>query len=228
MQRIGGIVMLQSRSKAMHARRAAHGVEPAGSNGRQFALARVVFAVLIAAFLMASLHVSAIADVRAGAVLGFMNDLAETAIRANKTIDRPELEKLIRNNVDVESIGDYSLGSYISDLSDADTETYYDAVTNFMARYAAMQSRYYQVEKAEFYRPKHHKDGAITLKSRITLAGGSSYRVKWKLVQSHGEYKVLDASIFGFWLTPFQRRLFQSYVREHNDDVQALVSVLAE
>ena len=104
-------------------------------------LARAVFFALIAAFLLASVHVSAVADVRGGAVLSFMNGLAETAIKANKTIDRSELENLIRNNVDVESIGDYSLGSYISALSDADADTYYDAVTNFMARYAAMQSR---------------------------------------------------------------------------------------
>ena len=47
-------------------------------------------------------------------------------------------------------------------------------------------------------------------------------------MQADGKFKVLDASIFGFWLTPFQRRMFQSYVREHNNDVQALVNVLAE
>ena len=189
---------------------------------------RALAAVIVAAVLVTSVQVSAVADIRGGAVLSFMNDLARTAIEANKTIDRSGLEKLIRKNVDVESIGDYSLGTYIAALSDKDVETYYEAVTNFMARYAAMQSRHYQIENAEFYRPKYHKDGAITLKSRITLANGSSYRVKWKIVEADGKFKVLDASIFGFWLTPFQRRMFQSYVRNNNDDVQALVHVLAQ
>ncbi|MEM8744148.1 MAG: ABC transporter substrate-binding protein [Pseudomonadota bacterium] len=220
--------MNRTASKAYAACQSARNHNPANAGGTFPVALRAIGAAMFAVALVASLQVSAVADVRGGAVLSFMNELAETAIQANKTVDRSGLEKIIRKNVDVESIGDYSLGTYMTALSDADAESYYDAVTNFMARYAAMQSRHYQIEKAEFYRPKYHKDGAITLKSKVTLASGSTYRVKWKIVEADGQFKVLDASIFGFWLTPFQRRLFQSYVRENNHDVQALMHVLAQ
>ncbi|MDA7948801.1 MAG: ABC transporter substrate-binding protein [Hyphomicrobiaceae bacterium] len=220
--------MYQVEAKPSSVQEDVHGRKSADGGIRWRSVTRAVTATVVAALLVASVQVSAVAEVRGGAVLSFMNDLARTAIEANKTVDRSELEKLIRGNVDVESIGDYSLGSYIADLSGADVETYYEAVTNFMARYAAMQSRHYRIEKADFYRPKYHKGGAITLKSRITLASGTSYRVKWKIVEADGKFKVLDASIFGFWLTPFQKRLFQSYVRDNDHDVQALVNVLAQ
>ena len=220
--------MHRTGSKAGAACRTAQDRKRSNTGGIFPAALRAVAAAAIAALLVASVQVSAVADVRGGAVLTFMNELARTAIQANKTINRSGLEKIIRNNVDVERIGNYSLGTYISALSETDVDTYYEAVTNFMARYAAMQSRHYQIENAEFYRPKYHKDGAITLKSRVTLANGSTYRVKWKIVEADGKFKVLDASIFGFWLTPFQRRLFQSYVRENDHDVDALVHVLAQ
>lgn len=200
------------------------------SNGRSriLAAANALTVLLFVTIFTAALHFSTFARANEKSVVSFMNDLARSAIQANQTVSRSDLEKIIRDNVDVETIGDYSLGSYLGKLPKSEFEKYYDSVTNFMARYAATQSKYYQVENVEFYRPKHHRDNTITLKSKITMSSGTSYRVKWKIIQTDGQYKVLDASIFGFWLSPFQRRLFQSYVRENNHDVHALVAVLAQ
>ncbi len=192
------------------------------------AFTNALSALLFMAVFIASLHFSTFASATEKSVISFMNDLAQSAIQANQAVDRSDMEKIIRDNVDVESIGDYSLGSYLGKLPKSEFEKYYDSVTNFMARYAATQSRYYQVADVEFYRPKRHRDNTITLKSKITMTSGTSYRVKWKIVQTDGQYKILDASIFGFWLSPFQRRLFQSYVRENNHNVHALVAVLAQ
>ena len=189
---------------------------------------RVLSGVLLATAFVVAMRCSTLADARTGSVVNFMNTLAETAIQANQKIDRNELEEIIRNHVDVEGIGNFALGSYLTQLRTAEMDGYYDAVINFLARYAAMQSRRYQVEKAEFYRPSYHKDNTITLRSKVTLAGGTSYRVKWRIIKTDGKFKVLDAKILGFWLTPIQRRMFRSYIRENNDDVHALVDVLGQ
>ena len=62
--------------------------------------------------------------------------------------------------------------------------------------------------------------------SRITLRDGSEYEIRWLLSKYGGTYRVRDAMVYGFWLTPFLRKIFENYVAEHGGNVKALVSVL--
>ena len=45
-------------------------------------------------------------------------------------------------------------------------------------------------------------------------------------MKRRGQYKIRDAQVVGFWLTPFQRNLFRDYVRENGGNVNALVFAL--
>ncbi len=38
--------------------------------------------------------------------------------------------------------------------------------------------------------------------------------------------QVRDAQALGYWLTPFQRKLFRSYIEKHGGDVNALLYAL--
>lgn len=163
-----------------------------------------------------------------GPVLSFMNQIADSVISANHKKSKNELEKIIRENVDVEQVGNYSLGSYIQKLSDDDVTDYYDGVVNFMSRYAATKSEYYQVSDVVFYKPRFKGKNEIIIKSKIKMASGQKYSVKWKVIRENGQYKLRDASVYGFWVMPFQRRLFRSYLRENNYDVNALLLVLRQ
>lgn len=163
-----------------------------------------------------------------GPVLSFMNQIANSAISANHKKSKNELEKLIRENVDVEQVGNYSLGSYMKKLSDNDVGNYYDGVVNFMSRYAANKSEYYQISDVVFYKPRFKGKNEIIIKSKIKMASGQKYSVKWKVIRENGQYKLRDASVYGFWVMPFQRRMFRSYVRENNNDVNALLTVLGQ
>lgn len=163
-----------------------------------------------------------------GPVLSFMNKIADSVISANHNKSKNELEKIIRENVDVEQVGNYSLGSYIKKLSKNDVSNYYDGVVNFMSRYAATKSEYYQVSDIVFYKPRFKGKSEIIIKSKIKMASGQKYSVKWRVSNENGQFKLRDASIYGFWIMPFQRRLFRSYVRKNNNDVNALLLVLGQ
>ena len=62
--------------------------------------------------------------------------------------------------------------------------------------------------------------------SRITLRDGSTYDVRWLLSKYGGTYRVRDAMVYGFWMTPFLRKIFEEYIAQHSGNVKALVAVL--
>ena len=107
-------------------------------------------------------------------------------------------------------------------------DTYYDGVINFMSRYAAMKSKDYQIVDVKFSKPRYKGENSIIINSKVVLTSGAKYTIKWKLSYKNGRYKIRDASLFGFWLMPLQRRLFRSYVRQNNNDINALLVVLAQ
>ena len=62
--------------------------------------------------------------------------------------------------------------------------------------------------------------------ARVTLADGSSYDVRW-LLRSYGStYKVRDAMVLGFWMTPFLKKLFEDYIAQNGGNPRALVAAL--
>jgi ABC-type transporter MlaC component len=62
--------------------------------------------------------------------------------------------------------------------------------------------------------------------SVITLRDGSNYDVRWLLSQQGNTFRVRDAMVYGFWMTPFLRKLFENYIAENGGHVRALVAVL--
>jgi ABC-type transporter MlaC component len=59
------------------------------------------------------------------------------------------------------------------------------------------------------------------------LRDGSQYEVRWLLSRYGNTYRVRDAMVYGFWMTPFLKKLFENYIVENGGNVKALVAVLA-
>ena len=62
--------------------------------------------------------------------------------------------------------------------------------------------------------------------SRLTLADGSGYDVRWLIVKRGATYKVRDAQVIGFWMTSFLDNLFQSFISDNGGNPKALVVAL--
>jgi phospholipid transport system substrate-binding protein len=80
--------------------------------------------------------------------------------------------------------------------------------------------------KYEIMSPSIQGGSGIMVDSRITLRDGSQYDVRWLLVKVGNTYRVRDAMVYGFWITPFLKQLFETYIGEQGGDVKALVVVL--
>ncbi len=169
-----------------------------------------------------ALAVPAAADPAVQFVQRMANEL-HVAARAKS----PQLiSNVIQRYGDVNYIGSYSLGTYRAQLAANDRQLYHSGIVKFLGRYAANEAPKYPVAKYEIISPSVQGANGTMVDSRITLKDGNTYDVRWLLSKYGNTYRVRDAMVFGFWMTPFLKKLFEDYVGENGGNVKALVVVL--
>ena len=156
----------------------------------------------------------------------YMHQVARDLLAGARTQSPILLSNAVKRHGDVNYIGHYSLGTYRAKLSQADRPIYLNGMVRSIGRYAASQVPKYPVLKYESMSPSIQGGSGIMVDSRITLRDGSQYDVRWLLVKVGNTYRVRDAMVYGFWITPFLKQLFETYIGEQGGDVKALVVVL--
>jgi len=193
--------------------------------------AKAWLGMALAALVAVSL-VKAPADARpssgkhADPAVAFMEQVARDLLAGARTQSPILLSNAVKRYGDVHYIGSYSLGTYRAKLSQADRPIYLNGMVRFIGRYAATQVPKYPVVKYELMSPSIQGGSGIMVDSKITLRDGSQYDVRWLLVKVGNTYRVRDAMVYGFWVTPFLKQLFETYIGEQGGDVKALVVVL--
>jgi phospholipid transport system substrate-binding protein len=158
--------------------------------------------------------------------VAFMDKVAHELLAATRSRSPALISAVIHRYADTGYIGSYSLGSYRSQLTPGDRPGYLAGMVRFIGRYAATESPKYPVATYKITGSLRGGQG-IMVDSVVTLRDGSSYDVRWLLTQSGGTYRVRDAMVYGFWMTPFLRKLFENYIAENGGHVRALVAVLS-
>lgn len=158
--------------------------------------------------------------------VAFMGQVARDLLAGARTQSPILLSNAVKRYGDVNYIGQYSLGTYRAKLAQADRPTYLNGMVRFIGRYAATQVPKYPVVKYEIMSPSIQGGSGIMVDSKITLRDGTQYDVRWLLVKVGNTYRVRDAMVYGFWITPFLKQLFETYIGEQGGDVKALVVVL--
>lgn len=155
----------------------------------------------------------------------FMEKVARELLAATRSKSPALISSVIHRYADTNYIGSYSLGSYRAQLATNDRPGYLAGMVRFIGRYAANEAPKYPVAS---YRITGSVRGAqgIMVDSVITLRDGSNYDVRWLLSSKGSTYRVRDAMVYGFWMTPFLKKLFESYIAENGGHVRALVAVL--
>jgi len=155
----------------------------------------------------------------------FMEKVARELLAATRSKSPALIASVLHRYADTNYIGSYSLGSYRAQLATNDRPGYLAGMVRFIGRYAANEAPKYPVAS---YRITGSVRGAqgIMVDSVITLRDGSNYDVRWLLSDKGSTYRVRDAMVYGFWMTPFLKKLFESYIAENGGHVRALVAVL--
>jgi phospholipid transport system substrate-binding protein len=156
----------------------------------------------------------------------FMDKVAHELLAATRSRSPALISAVIHRYADTGYIGSYSLGSYRAQLTPSDRPGYLAGMVRFIGRYAASEGPKYPVANYKITGSLRGGQG-IMVDSVVTLRDGSSYDVRWLLTQTGATYRVRDAMVYGFWMTPFLRKLFENYIAENGGHVRALVAVLS-
>ncbi|MDX2156925.1 MAG: ABC transporter substrate-binding protein [Hyphomicrobiaceae bacterium] len=157
--------------------------------------------------------------------VAFMEKVAQELLTASRSRSPAAFAGVIHRYADTGYIGSYSLGSYRQQLKVEDKPGYLSGMVRFIGRYAATEAPKYPVAGFKITGSLRGGQG-IMVDSVVTLRDGSSYDVRWLLAKTGNVYRVRDAMVYGFWMTPFLKRLFENYIAENGGNVRALVVAL--
>ncbi|MGH1417502.1 MAG: ABC transporter substrate-binding protein [Hyphomicrobiaceae bacterium] len=185
-------------------------------------LVRAGMAVMMAATMIAATSFSASAEAPAR----YMQRVAKELQAAARTGSQAAFQRVIRKHADYPDLGLYSLGSYRGRLARKDRSTYYSGMIKFISRYAANEAPKYPLASAVVTGQSSQTKRGAYVDSQVTLRNGSTYDVRWLVVRRGKGWKVRDAEVVGFWMSPFLKDLFEKYIGENGGNPKALVYAL--
>src|SRR6185295_4819437 len=156
----------------------------------------------------------------------FMAQVGRDLMAAARSRSPAMMAAVVERHGDVTQIGLYSLGEYRTRLPHAERPSYYSGMARFIGRYAATEAPKYPVARVEWSNQSVRGASGLMVDSRIVLADGSGYDVRWLLFKYGNNYKVRDAMVLGFWMTPFLKNLFEDYITKNGGNPRALTSAL--
>ena len=186
---------------------------------------RLACSALVLLAMVASLFCAAPARAADPAV-EFMKQVSRDLIAASRGRSMSAFQSVILRYGDITSIGLYSLGSYRARLAETDKQNYLSGLTRFLARYAATEAPKYPVSHAEILGPSKREWTGILVDTRVHLRDGTTYDVRWLLSRYGNSFRIRDAQVLGFWMTPMLKKLFEDYINENGGNPRALVVAL--
>lgn len=165
-------------------------------------------------------------DASAESAARYMQRVANELISAQRKGSEDAFARAIRSHADIPSIGLFSLGSYASGLARSDRSSYYTGMVKFIARYAGKEAPKYPVARAVMVGQSEETRQGVFVDSAVTLQDGTTYDIRWHLIRRGKVFKVRDAQVIGFWMSPFLKNLFENYISENGGNPKALVIAL--
>jgi phospholipid transport system substrate-binding protein len=203
------------------------GTQRAGGSAWWGSLSLKVAASCLACGLLAIWAAIAAAPARAAdPAVVFMAQVGRELMAAARTRSAGAMASVVERHADLTQIGLYSLGAYRARLPNEERPTYFTGMARFIGRYAAAESPKYQVARVEWANQSIRSGSGVMVDSRIVLADGSGYDVRWAVSKYGGTYKVRDAMVLGFWMTPFLKNLFEDYIAKNGGNPRALTAAL--
>jgi len=156
----------------------------------------------------------------------YMSQVGKELMSAARTRSPGVMANVIQRHADVSYIGLYSLGHYRARLAPTDREPYFAGMVRFISRYAATEAPKYPVSRVNWPNQSTRGSAGVMVDSQVVLQDGTAYDVRWLLAKYGNGYKVRDAMVLGFWMTPFLKKLFEDYIEQNGGNLNALTAAL--
>ena len=165
----------------------------------------------------------------------FVQETVNSASEAlNKRLSKEEkMEKLkiiAKKTVDIQGIGNYSLGTYRKTISDQKKDEYFDIFEQYFLKTFASRL-------AEYTDPKIRVNSQKKLNEKYTMVSSvlsstakrPEVKINWRVVTKNPDNPlIIDVIIEGVSLAKVQREEFNSIIQNNDDDIDALLNNLEE
>ena len=165
----------------------------------------------------------------------FVQETVNSASEAlNKRLSKEEkMEKLkliAKNTVDIQGIGNYSLGTYRKTISDQKKDEYFDIFEQYFLKTFASRL-------AEYTDPKIRVDSQKKLNEKYTIVSSvlsstakrPEVKINWRVVTKNPDNPlIIDVIIEGVSLAKVQREEFNSIIQNNDNNIDALLNNLKE
>ena len=163
----------------------------------------------------------------------FVQETADKASEAlNKRLSKEEkmeqLKIIAKNTVDIQGIGNYSLGTYRKGLSDQKKDEYFDIFEQYFLKSFASRL-------AEYTDPKIRVDSQKKLNDKYTMVSSTllatsekpEIKIDWRVVTKNPDNPlIIDVIIEGVSLAKVQREEFNSIIQSNDGNINVLFSTL--
>jgi ABC-type transporter MlaC component len=197
-----------------------------GGSVRQRFFVRIAAGCVAAGFAIVWIGMAAAPARAADPAVIFMAQVGKDLMAAARMRSAGAMAGAVERHADLTQIGLYSLGEYRARLPEVERPGYFTGMARFIGRYAAAESPKYQVARVEWANQSVRSGSGVMVDSRIIMADGSGYDVRWALTRYGGSFKVRDAMVLGFWMTPFLKSLFEDYIAKNGGNPRALAAAL--
>ena len=165
----------------------------------------------------------------------FVQETVNSASEAlNKRLSKEEkMEKLkiiAKKTVDIQGIGNYSLGTYRKTISDQKKDEYFDIFEQYFLKTFASRL-------AEYTDPKIRVNSQKKLNEKYTMVSSvlsstakrPEVKIDWRVVTKNPDNPlIIDVIIEGVSLAKVQREEFNSIIQNNDNNIDALLKNLEE
>jgi phospholipid transport system substrate-binding protein len=165
----------------------------------------------------------------------FVQETVNSASEAlNKRLSKEEkMEKLkiiAKKTVDIQGMGNYSLGTYRKTISDQKKDEYFDIFEQYFLKSFASRL-------AEYTDPKIRVDSQKKLNEKYTMVSSvllatakrPEVKINWRVVTKNPDNPlIIDVIIEGVSLAKVQREEFNSIIQNNDNNIDALLNNLKE
>jgi phospholipid transport system substrate-binding protein len=138
--------------------------------------------------------------------------------------------KLFNENFDVPAIGQFVIGRYWRNASEADREAFLtvfeDAmVQRFLPLLAENSSERFHIGTVT---PDGNNENMALIDSRINRQEGAPYQVRWRVRESNGDFKILDIVAEGVSMAITYRSEYSAVLKSNGGQLPPLTDALRE
>lgn len=188
---------------------------------RPSALTRLAtVAIVLAAGLLMPL-----ASAHAETPAGYMQRVMKELVAAQRTRSISAFATVLRSHMDVPGVGLTALGPHARTMPKADRPAYFNAMINFIGKYAAKEAPKYPVSNFAVTGQGAETKTGVDVDTSITV-DGTPYEIRWKVVRRGASFKVRDAQVIGVWASTYIDSLFQDYITNNGNNTRALITAL--